>query len=218
MSTAPTATGTGGPAGTDIEVGRFERHQGRALARVFAEAFLDDPVWTAIGPHNRGHRRISNRASFAGIIAGSRRHRGRIRVATLDGRVVGGTIAFDSEDWPMPDRAALWEAGWFVVAGPAPVLRGFRDDAAMKSHHIAHPHTYLWFIAVDPSLHGRGVGRRLMAELHDYSDRLELPVYLETGTEDNVSWYAGLGYGLDAEVELPSGPMTWLMERPATTR
>lgn len=205
----------GGGAGDRVEVVCFQRRHGHALGRLLAEAFLDDPVWTAIGPHSRGHRRYSNRASFAGIIAGARRHGGRIRVATHDDRVVGGTIAFDSSRWPMPDRSILWETGWFLIAGPVPAIRGFRDDAAIKSVHVEHPHTYLWFIAVDPAMQGRGVGHRLIGELHDYSDSRELPVYLETGTEGNVSWYGSLGYGVEGEIDLPSGPTMWRMERPA---
>lgn len=215
MSLISSAAGSGGSAGDHLEIIPFERAHSRALGRVLSEAFIDDPVWTAIGPRNRSHRRISNRASFAGILAGARRHRARIRVARLDGRLVGGTIAFDSESWPMPDRAALWETGWFLLAGPAPALRGFRDDVAMKSVHVSHPHTYLWFIAVDPRLHGRGVGRRLIAELHEHSDPFGLPVYLETATESNVSFYNSLGYVMEGEIELPSGPTMWRMERPA---
>lgn len=198
------------------EIVPFERRHGRALAKVFADAFLDDPIWTAIGPRNRTHRRFSNRASFGGIIAGSRRHNARMRVALRDGEVAGGTIAFASEDWPMPDRAVFWEAGWFLAAGPLPALRGFRDDAAIREHHVAYPHSYLWFIGVAPAAQGTGVGHSLMADLHGWADPLERPVYLETGTESNLAWYGSLGYGAEGEIEMPSGATMWRMERPAS--
>ena len=197
------------------EVGRFHRGDSRAVIGVLADAFLDDPVWTAIGPRNRAHRKIANRASFAGILAGSVRHGARIRVARFDGRVAGATIAFEPGSWPIPDLAAFWELGWFFVAGPAPVIRGMRDDRAIRATHVEHPHVYLWFIGVAPDLHGRGVGRALMAELHAASDPLTVPAYLETGTEANVGFYGTLGYGVLGEIDLPSGARMWRMERPA---
>lgn len=198
-----------------VEVRGFRRSDSRGVIGVLADAFLDDPVWTAIGPRNRAHRKIANRASFAGILAGSARHGARIRVARSEGRIAGATIAFAPGDWPIPDLAALWELGWLFVAGPRPALRGMRDDRAIRATHVEHRHTYLWFIGVDPSLHGRGVGRALMADVHAAADPLGAPTYLETGTEANVGFYRSLGYEAEGEIDLPSGGVMWRMERPA---
>lgn len=189
------------------------RGEDRAAALVLAEAFLDDPVWTAIGPRRRRHRRIANRASYAGILIACRRHGARIRVARLDGRVVGCSISFVPGTWPMPEAAALWEIGWVLVAGPGPLIRGMRDDRAMRDHHVAHPHLYLWFLGVDPALHSRGVGRALLADLHPVAEALEVPTYLETGTETNVSFYERQGYEVIGTIPMPSGPTMWRMER-----
>ena len=199
----------------DVEVTGFRRSDSRAVIGVLAAAFVDDPVWTAIGPRNRAHRAIANRASFAGILAGSVRHGARVRVARSEGRVAGATIAFEPGRWPIPDLAALWELGWLAVAGPLPAMRGMRDDRAIRATHIEHPHMYLWFIGVDPALHGSGVGRALMSELHAASDPLGVPAYLETGTEANVGFYGGRGYAVEGEIDLPSGARMWRMERPA---
>ena len=183
-------------------------------ARVLAEAFVDDPVWTAIGPRWRPHRRLSNRVSFAGILAGSRRGGARIRVAREEGRVLGATIAFDPGRWPLSDGSMLWELGWVLAAGPLPVRRGFRDDRAMRSEHVTHPHMYLWFLGVDRERQGQGVGQALLADLHARSEALGLPTFLETGTRENVGFYEYLGYEVLGEIALPSGPTSWRMERP----
>jgi GNAT superfamily N-acetyltransferase len=185
-----------------------------AAARVLGDAFLDDPVWSAIGPHRRSHRRIANRVSFAGILAGSIRNGARIRVARDGGTVVGASVAFAPGRWPIPDGSVLWELGWLVVAGPLPALRGLRDDRAMRAAHVEHPHMYLWFLGVDPPLHGTGVGRALLADMHADSDALGVPAYLETGTPGNVGFYERDGYETIGTIEMPSGPTMWRMERP----
>lgn len=205
-------------SGGAVEITAAERPDLGAVASVLGRAFLDDPVWVATGPRRRRHRALANRASFWGIAQASHRHGARIRIARAPGarrRVLGATIAFEPGIWPIPDSAAVWELGWALVAGPGPLRRGLRDDRAMRAAHVEHPHMYLWFIGVDPETHGEGVGRALMAELHADSDRSELPTYLETGTEDNVGFYRALGYEPRGEIQLPSGPRMWKLERPA---
>ena len=108
-------------------------------------------MWTALGPRWRAHRRLSNRVSFAGILAGSRRGGARIRVAREGGEVVGASVAFEPGKWPLSDGSIAWELGWVVLAaGPLPAYRGFKDDRAMRSQHVAHPHMYLWFLGSRP--------------------------------------------------------------------
>lgn len=93
-------------------------------------------------------------------------------------------------------------------------MRGFRDDRAMRSEHVTHPHMYLWFLGVDPELHSQGIGRALLADLHARSAELEVPTFLETGTPENVSFYTRLGYEGIGEIAMPSGPTMWKLERP----
>jgi GNAT superfamily N-acetyltransferase len=203
-----------------VEVSEASPGELRDVARVLAAAFVDDPVWTAIGPRARGHRAFANRAAFWGIVNGSVRHGARIRVARDPagpaGGIAGATISFADGGWPLPDSASLWELPWFFAAGPAPLARGLRDDRAMRAVHIPHPHNYLWFIGVEPAEQGRGVGRALMGDLHDWSDPSGLPIYLETGTRENAAFYASHGYDELGDLQLPSGAVMWRMERPGT--
>ena len=191
-----------------------DRAERRSAVRVLGEAFADDPVWTALGPRWRPHRRLSNRVSFAGILAGSRRGGARIRVARESGKVLGASVAFEPGRWPLSDGSILWELGWVFAAGPLPAYRGFKDDRAMRAQHVEHPHMYLWFLGVDPAHHGRGVGRALLADLHARSAELSVPTYLETGSEENVRFYERLGYEVGGTIAMPSGTTMWKMERP----
>lgn len=188
-----------------------------SIARPLAAAFVDDPVWIAIGPRARRHRAFANRVIFWGTVRASARHRARMRLVRCRDRseAIGATIAFGPGEWPPPDSAFAWELPWASVAGPLPVHRGLRADRAIRARHVEHPHIYLWYLGVDPRLHSRGAGRALMAELHAEADGRGLPTYLETGTERNVSFYESLGYEVLGLIRLPCGPRMWRMERPA---
>jgi ribosomal protein S18 acetylase RimI-like enzyme len=128
--------------------------------------------------------------------------------------VLGATIAFEPGKWPISEGSIVWELGWVFVAGPLPAWRGFKDDRAMRSQHVKHPHMYLWFLGVHPDFHGHGVGRALLADLHDRSAELGVPTFLETGSQENVGFYERLGYEVLGKIEMPSGTTMWRMERP----
>ncbi len=208
--------GAAGP----VEVSAPTRAELAAVGPLLARAFLDDPVWSSIGPRSRRYRALANRTAFWGIVNASARNGARIRVARLSGaggvggRLLGVTIAFEPGTWPPPERAATWQVGWAVVAGPLPTRRGLRADRAMREAHIDRPHLYLWYIGIEPDHQSRGVGKALMADIHDCSARLGVPTYLETGTRSNIEFYRSLGYGLEGELEVGGGLRLWPMERP----
>lgn len=210
------------PGGASFEITGLERGERRAAARVLGDAFLDDPVWAWIGPRRRGRRRIANRVAYHAILIGAMRHRGRIRVARAgeggDRQILGISVSFGPGDWPLPDSATLLEAGWLLIAGPAPVRRGLRIDREMRASHISHPHVYLWFLATAPQQQGRGVGRALLADLHEHAAAIDVPCYLEASKRDNVPYYERDGYEVIGEVAVPGAPPLWRMERPGAAR
>jgi ribosomal protein S18 acetylase RimI-like enzyme len=205
-----------GPAAGALEIGPIARGETGAAARVLNAAFLDDPISRAIGPRRRAHRVATNPLSFAGIVIASRRHGGRVVLARRRGAAVGVSIAFDPGAWPLHGSAVAYELAWALAAGPLPVRRGLAFARVVRDAHVGHPHHYLWFLAVDPAEQGRGAGRALLADLHGRADADGLPTYLETGTMDNVAWYAAAGYATLGELRLAGGEPLWRMERPPT--
>lgn len=203
--------------GLDFEVADLQRGDRLAAAKALGDAFLDDPVWEWIGPRRRRRRRLANRVAFHAILVAAMRHRGRVRVAReggAEGELLGVSVSFGPGDWPLPDSATALEAGWLLIAGPAPVRRGLEIDREMRATHIDHPHVYLWFLATAPEHQGRGVGRALLADLHRHAAGIDVPCYLEASKEDNVPYYERDGYEVIGEVAVPKAPKLWRMERP----
>lgn len=94
----------------------------------------------------------------------------------------------------------------------APLLRAGFDLAA--EHHSPRPHWYLAFVGIDPSQQGRGLGRALLAPVHEQADRDGVACYLETPFPATHAFYRGLGYELVEELRsFAGGPPVWTMLR-----
>ena len=185
---------------------------------MLADAFLDDPAWKAIGPdRERGRLRLL-RSYYRIAIGESLRHGGPNLCALRGGEVVGVALVFgDGLVYP-PPRASIVEAPPFVLAGPAPAIRGLRVDAVMKSHHPHDPHVYLWQLVAHPTAQRQGVGRALMGRVLEEAERRGAPVYLETSKPENVPYYGSFGFEVLDEAPLPRGARMWFMMRPAGGR
>ncbi|WP_417450343.1 GNAT family N-acetyltransferase [Kordiimonas sp.] len=101
-------------------------------------------------------------------------------------------------------------------------VRGLRNslaiDACMSRHRAAYPpHYYLFAIAVDPLLQGKGMGGQLMREALTEVDKARMPAYLENSKAQNIGFYRNHGFEIEREITAAPGcPPMWLMWRPAT--
>lgn len=191
---------------------RGERRRGRD---VLTDAFTDDPVWRAIGPDRRAHRRLVQRGWFTSALWCAARWGNPTRAAVRDGRVDGVAVCFDAEGYPPPTVAQTLANAPFLLGGPLPIARAMKVDEAMAANHMREPHLYLWLLAAHPDAQRRGVGRALLADIAAEADRRELPVYLETFTPDNVPYYASFGFAIDeVHEDVVRGATLWRMTRP----
>lgn len=198
-----------------IEVRPLARAERGRAREVLTEAFTDDPVWRAIGPDRRAHRRLVQRGWFHTALWRAARWGNPTRAAVRDGRVDGVAVCFDGEDFPAPAPAEWLGTAPFVAAGPLPGLRALRVDQAMAGNHPHEPHLYLWLLAAHPDAQRRGVGRALLQDVAREADERELPVYLETFTPANVPYYASFGFGIDeVHEDVVRGATLWRMTRP----
>jgi GNAT superfamily N-acetyltransferase len=191
---------------TQLEPARYH-----AAARLIAEALLDDPGWLAVGPDRTGHRRLVSRLYHRAALGVVHRWGRPIYGAVRDGQLVGVAATFAAGRYPPPSWTLVAYAPGFLVAGPAPVVRGLRAAAVQDRGHPRDEHVFLWFLAVDPAHQRRGVGRALLARVFAEA---EAPVYLDTANPANVPYYASFGFEETGSGALPRGARMWFMRRP----
>ena len=185
-----------------------------AAARLFADAFLNDPGWLAVGPDRAGHRHGVLRRYHRTVLDVIERYGGPIYGAfddAEDGALVGVAATFAAGLYPPPSWTILRFVPGFLLAGPGPIVRGLRFSAVQERGHPHEPHLYLWFLAVDPERQRGGVGRALLARVYDDATA---PVYLDTANPANVPYYASNGFEELGKADGPRGALMWFMQRP----
>ena len=160
------------------------------LARLFADGFIDDPVWTAIMPTRRLRRHLIQAEINAGL-----RHVGTSRaldVAYLDDRVAGALLLTPPEDGAEPQPGIIERAMASVEQLVPALRRGIKHQEAVDQYQPEEPHWYLTDIVVSPDMQGRGVGSALL----EY--RLGLvgddPIFLEATTAGSARLYQRHGF------------------------
>jgi ribosomal protein S18 acetylase RimI-like enzyme len=179
------------------------------VGRVLAAGFADDPVMAWM-------------FDAAGRDA---------KLAALFGFFAEETLVPLGATYLLPGACAGWtppgtppwsddRTGRFLTAMAAVCSAGDLErlgviDEATRAQHPAEPHWYLGQIAVEPRLHGTGVGSRLLAHSLAVVDADELPAYLESSNPRNVSLYLRHGFDVIGSIDLPDGPSLTPMWRPA---
>jgi len=72
-----------------------------------------------------------------------------------------------------------------------------------KANMKGREYLYLMIIGVALKFQGQGFGRKLIEALIEGSERIGLPIYTETQTEENVRFYESLGFKSLNKVILP---------------
>jgi GNAT superfamily N-acetyltransferase len=192
-----------------VEIRPLEASDFDAAALIFADAFLDDPGWCAVGPDREGRRHGVLRRYHRTALDVIDRYGGPIYGAFQGGRLVAATFAAGL--YPPPWWTIARFAPGFLLAGPGPIVRGLRFSAIQEKGHPDDEHVYLWFLAVDPEHQRGGVGRALLARVYAEATA---PVYLDTANPANVPYYASNGFEEIGKAAGPRGATMWFMRRP----
>ncbi|MGE0592680.1 MAG: GNAT family N-acetyltransferase [Vicinamibacterales bacterium] len=180
----------------------------------FARAFLPDPMITWVFPDAAG--RLAGARALMRVLAEYGMRYGRI-AASHDARAACVWIP-PGPGITIPGMVRAGMLGVPLRTGLGPFVRFVAANEAMDKIHKARvpgPHWYLFGVAVDPELHGQGIGSAIIREGLALADRESLPCYLETSEPRNLAFYERFGFAVLEEATLgKGGPPAWAMLRP----
>ena len=106
---------------------------------------------------------------------------------------------------PLLDGAAADRSSFAPAMGRRDPAGAARAARRSRGAIPSKPHWYLAVLGTDPERQGEGIGRRVLRPVLEECDRLEMPAYLETGTERNVAFYTRHGFRVTDEVGCRTG-------------
>jgi GNAT superfamily N-acetyltransferase len=179
-----------------------------AMIEALARAFHPDPVFKWLFPDDR-KRLEQSRRYFAGRARALMR---QDEIYPVDGGAAAAMWARPGE-WHDPPLEVARQFMALVPALGRRIPRSLAGLREIEERHPSKPHWYLSVLGTDPDRQGQGLGSKLLAPVLAECDRLEIPAYLETGTERNVAFYTRHGFKVTGTIRLPDGPPMWLMWR-----
>ncbi len=196
----------------DVAVRRAGERAVPGAARVLARAFFDDPVMVWAVPDGDRRRRILPGlfAMFAQAVA---RHEEIYHTTDEAGAalwVPPGREVVDAEDADGFGRSLESVAG-------VDAARILDVCAMLDEQHPPGSHYYLWFLGVEPSSQGRGIGSALLTRVLSRCDRDGIPAYLEASSARNRALYERHGFEAVNQVAVPGAPPMWPMWREPLT-
>ncbi len=188
---------------------RLQTDQIEAASRVAARAFYDDPLFVYCFP-DLNERKIKavthcEHMILLGILSGE--------VFTTSSNIEGVAVwhANDIKDQKLGKQSKE------IIRRLRRVKReNFSDPLfaekysiyaeisnSLRNKHVNFPHWDLIMLAVDPLQQGKGYASMLIrVKLREF-DKLNLPCYLDTQNENNVSLYKHFGFELVGKIKFP---------------
>jgi ribosomal protein S18 acetylase RimI-like enzyme len=187
---------------------RLEKKDIPVAASMLSRAFLSDPKMAHLVPE------VSVRTERS-------RHlfEFELRYGLIYGEVYATSPACEGVIvWLPSEKSAitLWRAfraGRFRLRnqlGPEAMdrLMAFSDQVdELHARHLPAPHTYLFFIGVDPDFRGKGYAGRLIRPMLDRLDRQGQSCYLNTQNDTNIARYEHFGFRVIDRQVLPGSPI-----------
>jgi len=187
-----------------------------AAAGVLARAFRDNPGMLALFKDDSPEVRLRLlEPCMRGFIEAVCRF-GAAEIVKDAGTIVAVSLSFGPGQFPPPFRSQFTMAKGPIRAGIKRALRFARIDQEMRRRHPHYPHWYLWFLGVEPTRQGQGLGSRLLVSLAEKAHRDRAACYLETDKQSSVRLYEKHGYKVESEEVLSGFDLKlWFMKRPS---
>jgi GNAT superfamily N-acetyltransferase len=181
-----------------------------AVVQTIVRAFTEDPLVRWFFPDDAAYERRAS--AFFGYLFDIRVVHGVIHVA---GDCAAASLwNRPGEGMPQPEQDQLWATDVEPGAGPGELDRLDAMEDAVVALRPAGPHWYLGVLATDPSRRGEGLARAVLQPVLERADADGIPALLETGTPENLPFYARFGFDVLADARVSGGPPLWAMWRP----
>lgn len=178
-----------------------EQYDADTVSRILADAFMDDPMWSAWAFPRRADRRDLRRAVFRVFVEGALRYRATWLAAGETAVAMwippGGTGITSMQEV----RLEAYLRGRLGPAGASRIFRGLEQFDSMTP---SEPHYYLSLFGTDPRSGGRGLGRQLLAHNLSLIDREGAPAFLDCA-DDLMPLYEAFGFRRTGSVVLDDG-------------
>ncbi len=186
-----------------------------AMASVAARAFVDDPLAVAVFARAREAREVRIRSVYEGLL----RAQAHPPITAWQAGEAVGLVGLT------PSRTRLLSVGGLLAGLPRlgrgtrlrevrPALAWLRAVAGAAGDR---DDWHLGPVAVDPDLHGEGVGRCMLTRACQGLDSTGDSVAVSTDVEANVDFYIRFGFEHVDTTEVLGTPI-WHMWRPAAAR
>jgi ribosomal protein S18 acetylase RimI-like enzyme len=198
-----------------VQIARAALGDADRVGIALADAFSDDPVIGWLIPFevdNRSRRLVTFFTSMA------RSYLRRDKHVYLAGGGVGAAMWSAPGSWSLPMTEIARESFPAMRAFGRNLSRALRTQLEVESEHPKEPkHWYLGYLGVRSDSQGHGIGGLMLREVLDQADAAEVPAYLESSNEKNLSLYERHGFVVTKSYPaLGRGPTIWRMWREPT--
>ncbi len=90
------------------------------------------------------------------------------------------------------------------------VPKVLKRQAILKKHHIKSPYIHPVIMGARNEINGLGIGVRLIIQLIDKYSKNELPVIIETTTDQNLRIYKRFGFNVFKKIQTKDFPLYFL--------
>jgi len=198
-----------------IKTFQFNKSNINLAGKVCAKAYFDDPLFCWFFPEISKRRKNLSHLFNVGFRYTLKY--GEVYATSSNIEGVASWLPYDKSNISISQIIRLGFLTLILKAGIKNLKKMNLYDKFCKKKHKKHanfPHYYLYNIAVDPEYQGKGYASKLLRPMLARFDEQNLPCYLETQIEKNVSIYQHFDFEVVEKTIIPGVYLeSWFMLR-----